>query len=243
MLFFGRLCRASVTTTHKQIFNLRLANVISGNPDKSSLTFDLVQTLLKYDMSSFFENFIEESFIPNKSLWSKVISQTITIYEENKWQQLVQQRPELRRYGKIHRSLTEHRLVRLCSKYQHKRNQLMILTYLGSLAIISGQCSLCNKSIDDLVKHLILHCEYLINDRNSMFYSIVDLVPVQDSVNLFNQEDDDILLTLLGGMTDFANNLDSDLWCSLILRVAGQIHNMYTNFRKVIFEVRFQVND
>ena len=77
------------------------------------------------------------------------------------------------------------------------------------------------------------------NDRNSMFYGIVDLLPVHDSVNLFRQEDDDILITFFGGITEFANELDSDVWYQLMLCGAGHIHKVYNNYSYVLVKIQY----
>lgn len=54
------------------------------------------------------------------------------------------------------------------------------------------------------------------NDIIPMFYAIVDLLPVHDSINLFNQEDGDILITFLAAITEFAIELNTDIWYQLM---------------------------
>ncbi|CAC5382423.1 unnamed protein product [Mytilus coruscus] len=220
ILFLGRLCRASVTTTHKQLFNLRLGQILSGDLAKLSITYDLIQTLAKYDMLTFLESYIDEAYIPDKRRWSKIVSQSITIFEENRWILSVQRRPELNRYFKIHSCLTDHRLVSLSATDPFFTRGLLLLIRLGSVAIKSGQCTLCNHFTDDIVKHLILNCKHIVNIRNEMFYAIVDLLSVQDSVKLFQQDEDDMLVTLLGGVNDYKKKLNSDVWKQLMMCLA-----------------------
>ncbi|CAC5363649.1 unnamed protein product [Mytilus coruscus] len=193
IFFLGRLCRASVTTTHKQLFNLRLGQILSEDLAKSSITYDLIQTLARYDMLSFLESYIEEAYIPDKRLWSKIVSQSITIFEENRWILSVQRQPKLNRYFKVHSCLTDHRLFRLSATDTFFTRDLLLLIRLGSVAIKSGQCTICNHYTDDIVKHLNLNCEHVVDIRNEMFYAIVNLLSVQDSVKLFQQDEDDML--------------------------------------------------
>ena len=67
LLMFGRLCRAGTETIHKQLFNLRLAQMICGEFEKTSVTYDILKTLMKYDMQSFVEIYTQETFIPDKN--------------------------------------------------------------------------------------------------------------------------------------------------------------------------------
>jgi hypothetical protein len=52
---------------------------------ENTITYDLIKTLVKYDMFSFLETFVHETFIPKKDLWSKIVRQSISISEENRW--------------------------------------------------------------------------------------------------------------------------------------------------------------
>ncbi|CAG2219861.1 unnamed protein product [Mytilus edulis] len=60
----------------------------------------------------------------------------------------------------------------------------------------------------DIVKHLIMECHVLLTERNVMFYKIVDELPIQKSVDIFNLDDDDLLEVLLGAVNDIVYDLD-----------------------------------
>jgi hypothetical protein len=77
----------------------------------NTITYDLIKTLVKYDMFSFLETFVHETFIPKKDLWSKIVRQSISISEENRWLENIENRPELLRYSKIHSTLTTDRVI------------------------------------------------------------------------------------------------------------------------------------
>ena len=53
-----------------------------------------------------------------------------------------------------------------------------------------------------MVKHLVMEWQYLLKERNNMFYKIVDEWPVQNSV-------DAILKILLGAVNDTMKELDA----------------------------------
>jgi hypothetical protein len=48
--------------------------------------------------------------------------------------------------------------------------------------------------------HLFSSCTDLLEIRTEMFYKIVDMLIVEDSVCLFDQDDDEVAESLLGGM-------------------------------------------
>ena len=139
LLFLGRLCRAKPTTIHKQMFNFRLGQILTGEFNDLSLTYDLLQTCGKYELNPFIENFVADNFFPDKCLWRKVVKQTIEIHEENKWKLAVGRRPELARYAKIQKCLTEHRLLRLAVAYPYLNMQFVTLVKWFSMAIKTGQ--------------------------------------------------------------------------------------------------------
>lgn len=239
LLLFGGLCRAKHNTTHKQLFNIRLGQIISGDFNGGSLTYDLIQTLVKYDMLSFLECYMEDTYIPEKRLWSKITNQSIEIREEKKWKSSVECRPELHRYNQIHNKLTEHRLLRLASINQQLNEKLLIMVKLRSIAIKEGHCTLCSQLESDIVKHLLLNCMNMLEARNNMFYSIVDVLPVQESVSFFMQDEDDILISLLGGITEYIETIDAEIWKNLMYCLADHIFNMYLKFKDILFSNRF----
>ena len=132
-------------------------------------------------------------------------------------------------------SLSQHRLLRLAVGNPNKNLKLMILVELGSMAIKSGQCRLCNMFTHDLPKHLILQCKKLLHIRNSLFYIIVDILSVEKSVEFFDQNDDDILESLLGGIHNTTmRSMESDVWESLMCHISDCMYTLYSNFKYVL---------
>ncbi len=123
--------------------------MLCGDFEKTSITYDILKTLMKYDMESFIEINKEETFIPDKTLWSKIVSQSITISEDKRWINTLSDRPELVRFSKIHKQLTEHRLVRLSVTCPSFCRNLLLLVKLGACAIKDGRCTLCESDTPD----------------------------------------------------------------------------------------------
>ena len=68
LLFVGRLCRSNSSTTHKKLFHILISKIILEEDGvENTITYDLIKTLVKYDMSSFLETFVHETFIHKKT--------------------------------------------------------------------------------------------------------------------------------------------------------------------------------
>ena len=73
LLFFGRLCRSKSCTTHKKLFNMCISQFILDENAEHSITYNLITTLVKYDLFSFLETYVNEDYIPEKVLWLKIV--------------------------------------------------------------------------------------------------------------------------------------------------------------------------
>ena len=224
------------------MFNFRLGQILTDEFNDLSLTYDLLQTCGKYELNPFMENFVADNFFPDKCLWRKVVKQTIEIHEENKWKLAVGRRPELARYAKIQKCLTEHRLLRLAVAYPYLNMQFVTLVKLGSMAIKTGQCSLCKLYTTDVLKHYILSCAYLLQIRTEMFYKIVDILSVEESVCYFNQDDDETVEALLGGLTSAIETFDADVWSCLMCHTADYMFKLYQVFKYDLYSHIFDMN-
>jgi hypothetical protein len=191
-------------------------------------------------MFSFLETFVHETFIPKKDLWSKIVRQSISISEENRWLDNIENRPELLRYSKIHSTLTEHRLIRLTLVYPSIKRELLVLVKLGSMAIKKATCPLCCVNSSDILLHLIMSCHALLTERNKLHYTIVDVLPVQTSVDIFNLEESDILLVMLGSVDqDIIQELSPDLWSIMMFYIAKCMYPLYKKIQPVLIENKF----
>lgn len=241
LLFFGRLCRSNSSTTHKKLFHILISQIILEEDEiGNTITYDLIKTLVKYDMFSFLETFVHETFIPKKDLWSKIVRQSISISEENRWLENIENRPELLRYSKIHSTLTEHRLIRLTLVYPNIKRELLVLVKLGSMAIKKATCPLCCVNSSDILLHLIMSCHALLTERSKLHYTIVDVLPVQTSVDIFNLEESDILLVMLGSVDqDIIQELSPDLWSIMMFYIAKCMYPLYKKIQPVLIENKF----
>jgi hypothetical protein len=217
----GRLCRSNSSTTHNKLFHILSSQIILEEDGvENTITYDLIKTLVKYDMFSFLETFVHKTFKPKK-----YVRQSISISEENRWLEHIENRPELLRFTKIHSTLTEHRRILRTLVYPNIKRELIVLVKLGSLAINKATCPLYCVNSSNILLHLMLSCHALLTERNGLHYTIVDVLPVQTSVDIFNLEESDILLVMLGSLNQYIiQELSPDVWSMMMSCIAKFIY-------------------
>jgi len=72
-----------------------------------------------------------------------------------------------------------------------------------------------------------------------LFYKIVHVLSVQNSVDIFCLEDNEIIEILLGVVNNTIKELDTDNWSRMIYYIAKNMYPMYYKFKHVLFENRF----
>ena len=86
----------------------------------------------------------------------------------------------------------------------------------------------------------MLSCHALLTERNGLYYKIVDVLPVQTSVDIFNLEESDILLVMLGSVNQYIiQELSPDLWCMMMSCIAKFIYSLYKKIQPVLIENTF----
>ena len=152
------------------------------------------------------------------------------------------EKPELTNFGKIHCSLRP-----LDIWYVAKRNPLFIREIINTVNIACGnvpqalvnavsdegayfKCKLCSKDFEDVSRHFLLDCPYKIHPREYMFDKIQDLLHVTHSASLFNQPDEDLYISLLGGNIPSMNEDDTTEKDNFVTTVV-------TGFMKIILNV------
>jgi len=71
LLCLGRSCRTASNTMHKQLFNLRVGQILVRQDKHTSLTLDFIKILDKYDMTVFLENYLLDGFFFRTNLYGE----------------------------------------------------------------------------------------------------------------------------------------------------------------------------
>ena len=66
LMFFGRLCSSDVDLLHKEIFTNSVAEYLLGFSNICHITKSLLNTLSKYNLNEFLQNYISSRYFPQK---------------------------------------------------------------------------------------------------------------------------------------------------------------------------------
>jgi hypothetical protein len=186
-------------------------------------------------MGSALLNYAVKVQTESKLVWNRYIIDTIQNLEESTWNANMELRSDLIHFRNIHLDLKPSGIWLLGRKFP---SMLWPLSEIVKLYIMPvGKimiCKLCGKETDDRAKHLILGCEMLLEERDVFFERVIDTLEVRDGVNLFNQEDDIILETLLGSKVDCLSSINDDVWDKLMLVTAESITSFYNKMHAIL---------
>ena len=85
-----------------------------------------------------------------------------------------------------------------------------------------------------------MSCHALLTDRNKLRYTIVDVLSVQTSVDIFNLEESDILLVMLGSVDqDIIQELSPDILSIMMFYIAKFMYPLYKKIQPVLIENKF----
>ena len=98
-------------------------------------------------------------------------------------------------------------IIRLCS--------IPDIPYAG------GKCSMCDKSYDDIVVHVITQCPQLYQERNVLWDNIIDNMDVTSSVIISSLSDEQFVDWICNGS---GNNPNTKL---MTVKNAQIIHNLF----------------
>jgi hypothetical protein len=88
--------------------------------------------------------------------------------------------------------------------------------------------------------YVCVYVSALLTERNKLHSTIVDVLPVQTSVDIFNLEESDILLVILGSVDqDIIQELSPDLWSIMMFYIAKFMYPLYKKIQPVFIENKF----
>ncbi len=198
--FLGRLFRIRCGTSPKHIF----CAIISKSAHQSkSTTGDLLTILNMYNLENHLSLYLKCGVFPDKSTWQNIVSKAIQTREEQQWAHNVSVDLSLSRYLSVHSKLTLHTFWLIAFECPKIRTKCQLCVKIASRPKQSLECTLCQKHASDYDKHIIMHCESLLSQRNQFFSTLIDSLDVNTYVDFEMQEEDDMLSFMLGGSPPF----------------------------------------
>ena len=107
LLFLGSLCRSSPVYLHKQLFIKRLFQYLTqGCPVALGYVPDIINILKTYNLYSYLDRYLKDCTFPSKSIWRKIVVDTINNHEITRWKEEMLKKNNLHRLRRTHQDLS-----------------------------------------------------------------------------------------------------------------------------------------
>ncbi|KAK3093161.1 hypothetical protein FSP39_012054 [Pinctada imbricata] len=221
LMFVGRLCNADIGLLHKNIFLCQLIEYMLGFSNICDTTKSLISTICKYDLSEYILNYVSNGMFPVAKMWKLIVQNKVLQKEEDKWSQNVCSRSELLRFFFIQRELKPNKVVLLSYIFPECSKTLLYMLKLISLPKCSAMCEKCDCIVSDYILYVLIQCQSYVSEQDKLFDIVVNVLPVQKSILFFDQNDEEIVQNLLGGLTDVMIDIDDETYTEFILNVSS----------------------
>jgi len=74
---------------------------------------------------------------------------------------------------------------------------------------------------------------------SQIFYKIVDILPVELSVNFLDQSDNNICAAILGANNICTCNIDNNTWAELMCDIANFLYKLYNNHKTAFYAIKY----
>ena len=192
--------------------------------------FNMLRLLSKFDLLEEMNDFIRQSKFVQKNIWSQKVKENIYCHEKIRLEKALHSRLSLARYITV-RSGQDHRLWRLALERPWNFKNIATLIRLSATPIQSREC-VCGTVAHDIIKHVFMSCQKNLQDRNTLFEKICDILDVNIFVSIWAY-DDMFLSFLLGGIPDHCNDvLDFNTWAEIMILVSHTTKKWYNILKR-----------
>jgi len=186
---------------------------------------DIHRVIQKYELNTYFERYVHGGCLPDKICWKIICQEAIHKCEEVTAVENLYVKNDVARYTRVYNG-KQHMFYKMMTRNKiHKRSLQALLKLLTIPSLPDVQlCQLCGRQVIDIVIHCIAECPNLMQERNLMWDTIINVLDVSESIDLFNRDDDDIVDIFLGKS-----------WDKLLRKETTYIDNFYTSLATACF--------
>ena len=220
LLFLQRLIVSHPSSVEKILFINRLCLFISGCRGKMfGFLPDIIEVLQKYELSQYLEAYIANGEFPSKLVWKNIICTAVGKLEQSNWRTKKAEKNGLDIYNRMHTKLEPLELWKVAW-----RNPTYIKPIANLINLFSGNiplvvlraveeteshftCTLCGmQPITAVVKHFVMDCQCTSDERNNLWETMHDKLPIVICARLFNQDDYSIYENIISGQLPFLHD-------------------------------------
>ncbi|PJE77486.1 hypothetical protein CI610_03592 [invertebrate metagenome] len=235
LYLWNKLCNAKSSFVWKSLFIIRLCSFMFTAQTFQNVSFvvDILQTMVKYQIESFFFEYILSGTCCREFQWKSFVKKVVTNYHFDAWCQTCESRPDLLYYRAVHQDIGPNPLWLLTLKFPKmtwKICELIKLSYRVDLKNV--MCKLCNKAVNNDVKHFLLQCPALFQSRDMLLEQIVNCISVDKYVQYDMIGEDEKCSFILGGRHDII--LGDEEWDNLIVAISDKLTEMFSEMTKLL---------
>jgi len=178
---------------HKQLFLKRAFEYIMGR-NITGFIADIWTITHKYEIAHYMKRYLCGGTMPNKMQWKALVRDRVDEYNVRHYMEYADSMLYTHVVGSRGQGTILYRIAKrnpLCAR------SLIAMAKLLTIPDERGTCACCGLDFDSIVNHVIHRCTYLIDLRNSLWDTIIDILDVHSSVELFNMDDEAITQVLL----------------------------------------------
>ena len=102
LLFLRRLCSLAPNAVTLQIFLYKLFLYQDTRTKISGFVLDICHILRKYNLECYLNTYIQTLVFPTKSQWKRIVSESVSSYEQSQWNIRVSSDNDFERFKIIH---------------------------------------------------------------------------------------------------------------------------------------------
>ena len=211
LTFLARLIWLAENKLTSEIFKARILQYIVYDSmevrQSRQLGFvsDVVKLLFKYDLQSYWQKYVGSAFqdFPTQYQWKSVVKKAVLDYEQKEWDQRTSRDPEFSVFRCIHNKINNPWCLWDFSLnnpgLKSKVKKMAKFVARTPKAYVDAQlCIYCGLFYKDIYTHLACECLKCMDERDTYWSKIMDLIHPQISVYVYNVMDVEWYCLMLG---------------------------------------------
>ncbi len=229
LYFLGQLCNTPPRLLPKKMFVTRLA-IFNQNQDCNQTGYipDIYRLLRKYSLVEHLDSFASHRRFPKQHQWKQRVKKAVTSVQTCDWKHRVTSHTDTAHFLNIHDAIQPHsawQVSKHLPRLKKAAHYLVKLCALWRPGYLPGTCRLCGAEFQDVLTHTVCQCQNNELFRDKMWCAIINIGPIDLSVNLHQMTDCDIISCLLSCKPPLEQT-DSHLNLQFAETVLTELHNL-----------------
>ena len=216
------------------LFLIRLFDFLFGDKERIHLGFlpDDYNTLNKYKVTSYINDFIINNKCPSKYQWKNIITHSMYSITNAKWKADNCAKPKLYRYSTVHSSIGLNPVLNLCKNATNAWHIVELVKLSIDFEREEVNCKLCHQDCMDVSYHFMMECPMLNKSRSKMLNIIATHLDSPSYTDFLKLSNDEKCCSLLGSKQFL--NVSDETWQELMLALATLVHYIFVEVASLI---------